>query len=321
MKTSIKLLSLLITVMLLFCSCKSSEENISTTSTTVAQTSAVSTAEASNTSTKTSTDAVREVKYNLFNEVPEFDNLPYVAINNNVPDFADSELKTVSYEKYGSLDSLGRCTVCIACIGEDIMPTEKRGAIGEVKPTGWHSDKYDNVDGRYLYNRCHLIGYQLTAENANERNLITGTRYLNVQGMLPFEDMVDDYIEETGNHVLYEVTPQFKGNELVARGVHMQAKSVEDSGKGISFNVYCYNAQPGIEINYATGDSKAVKEKDNFNDGSTKQTYIINTSSKKFHHPDCEAVDKMSPKNKKKYKGTRESLIKNGYDPCGICNP
>ena len=253
--------------------------------------------------------------------IPQFSNAAYVEINNNIPDFEESELKAKSYETYGRLDSLGRCTQCKACIGTDLMPTEERGAIGSVKPTGWHSDKYNNVDGKYLYNRCHLIGYQLTAENANERNLITGTRYLNVDGMLPFENEVADYIKETGNHVLYEVTPVFKDNELVARGVHMQAKSIEDFGFGVSFNVYCYNAQPGIEIDYLTGDSKPSKEEYTFDDGSKRVTYIINENSKKFHKPSCEAVDKMSEKNKKKYTGTRENLIKNGYEPCGLCNP
>ena len=253
--------------------------------------------------------------------IPQFQNEAYVEINGNVPDFEASQLKAKSYETYGRLDALGRCTKCISCIGTDLMPTEKRGAIGGVKPTGWHSDKYNNVDGNYLYNRCHLIGYQLTAENANERNLITGTRYLNVEGMLPFEDEVADYIKETGNHVLYEVTPVFKDAELVARGVHMQARSIEDSGEGVSFNVYCYNAQPGIEIDYATGSSKALDTTNNWDDKGQTKTYILNTSSKKFHKPSCEAADKISEKNKKKYRGTRQSLINNGYSPCGYCNP
>lgn len=253
--------------------------------------------------------------------LPEFSYEAYVEINNNIPEFEENELNTKSYETYGELDALGRCTTCKACIGLDLMPTEKRGAIGEVKPTGWHSDKYENIDGHYLYNRCHLIGYQLTAENANERNLITGTRYLNVDGMLPFENEVADYIKDTGNHVLYEVTPVFKDAELVARGVHMQAMSIEDGGRGVSFNVYCYNAQPGIEIDYQTGDNKPAKEEYTFDDGSEKLTYIVNENSKKFHKPNCEAVDKMSEKNKKKYAGTRDSLIRNGYEPCGYCKP
>ena len=181
---------------------------------------------------------------------------PYVEINQNVPYFADSELSKTSYEYYSDLDSLGRCGVCVASVGQDIMPTEKRGDIGSVKPTGWHTVKYAGVvDGNYLYNRCHLIGYQLTGENANNKNLITGTRYLNVEGMLPFENMVADYVKETGNHVMYRVTPVFDGNNLLASGALMEAKSVEDNGAGILFNVFCYNVQPGVTIDYATGDS------------------------------------------------------------------
>lgn len=198
--------------------------------------------------------------------VAAYSGKPYVEINQNVPYFADSELSTTSYEYYSDLDSLGRCGVCIASVGQDIMPTEKRGDIGSVKPTGWHTVKYAGVvDGNYLYNRCHLIGYQLTGENANNKNLITGTRYLNVEGMLPFENMVADYVKETGNHVMYRVTPVFDGNNLLVSGVLMEAKSVEDNGAGILFNVYCYNVQPGVTIDYATGDSSleekvAVKE-------------------------------------------------------------
>ena len=189
-------------------------------------------------------------------EIPPYSGSPYVVIDNNIPDFESSALTPKSYEHYGKLDSLGRCTYTIACIGKDIMPTEKRGSIGSVKPTGWQKSKYDIVDGKYLYNRCHLIAYQLTGENANERNLITGTRYMNVDGILPFEDMTGDYIRETGNHVLYEVTPIFSGNNLLADGVHMQARSIEDDGDGICFNVFVYNVQPGIEIDYATGRNK-----------------------------------------------------------------
>lgn len=196
--------------------------------------------------------------YDLSN-IPDYDGKAYVELNGNVPEFSESE-KTYSesFEEYGKLDSLGRCTYAVSCIGKDLMPTEKRGSIGSVKPSGWHISKYDFVDGKYLYNRCHLIGYQLTAENANERNLITGTRYLNVEGMLPFENDVADYIEITNNHVYYKVTPIFEGNNLVANGVQMQAYSVEDNGQGISFNVYCYNVQPGVAIDYATGDNQAV---------------------------------------------------------------
>ena len=187
--------------------------------------------------------------------MPEYSGNPYIVVNDNTPFFTEADKTTASFEKYGELDSLGRCTTAYANVGKDLMPTEKRGSIGSVKPTGWQIAKYDNVDGKYLYNRCHLIGYQLTAENANKKNLITGTRYLNVNGMLPFENMVADYIKETNNHVLYRVTPVFIGDNLVASGVLMEAESVEDNGEGILFNVYCYNVQPGIVIDYATGDS------------------------------------------------------------------
>ena len=193
-----------------------------------------------------------------FAAVPAYDGKAYVAVNDNVPFFTEEELSSASYETYGELDPLGRCTVCVASVGQDLMPAEERGNIGAVKPTGWHTVKYDFVDGKYLYNRCHLIGYQLSAENANTRNLITGTRYLNTQGMLPFENLVADYIKETGNHVLYRVTPVFSGNDLVAKGVEMEAWSVEDGGDGVCFHVYCYNVQPGVEIDYATGENWAA---------------------------------------------------------------
>ena len=186
-------------------------------------------------------------------DVPAFSGETYVVIGDNRPLFDEEDITAVSYEFYSELDDLGRCGYTMACIGKDLMPTEDRESISQVKPTGWKQKQYDFVDGKSLYNRCHLIGFQLTGENANERNLITGTRYMNVDGMLPFENMVADYIKETGNHVLYRVTPIFQGDELVARGVQMEAYSVEDSGEGICFHVYVYNNQPGVTIDYATG--------------------------------------------------------------------
>ena len=192
-----------------------------------------------------------------FSALPPYSGEPYISVCGGDPDFSEDEITSVSYEYYSELDALGRCGVCIASVGQDIMPTEKRGSIGQVKPTGWHTVKYDFVDGKYLYNRCHLIGFQLTGENANRRNLITGTRYLNVEGMLPFENMVADYVKETGNHVMYRVTPIFVGDELLARGVHIEAESVEDGGDGIMFNVFCYNVQPGVVLDYATGEGTA----------------------------------------------------------------
>lgn len=254
--------------------------------------------------------------------IPEYDDSPYIKIDDNIPDFTDEQKSlTKSYEKYGKLDSLGRCTYAISCIGKDLMPTEERGAIGSVKPTGWQIAKYDFIDGKYLYNRCHLIGYQLTGENANECNLITGTRYLNIDGMLPFENDIADYIDITNNHVLYEVTPIYKGNNLVASGVHMQAYSVEDKGDGICFNIYCYNVQPGVDIDYATGNNKISGDSSTFSSTtqSYTQTFIVNTNTKKFHKPECDSAKKMSSSNKKTYKGSRESLISNGYSPCQKC--
>lgn len=189
-------------------------------------------------------------------QIPEYTHQKYIEINNNIPYFEDSDLTTQSFEKYSELDDLGRCGVAYANIGIDMMPTEERGSIGMIKPSGWHTVKYQNVDGKYLYNRCHLIAYQLSGENANEKNLITGTRYMNVEGMLPFEDEVANYVKNTNHHVLYRVTPLFEGDNLVAKGVLMEAKSVEDDD--IEFNVFVYNIQPGIEIDYATGESQYI---------------------------------------------------------------
>lgn len=281
--------------------------------------------------------------------IPAYSGQPYVAVNNNVPFFSDADLTDVSFESYGDLDALGRCSVAYASVGTDTMPTEKRGNIGQVKPTGWHTVKYDFVDGKYLYNRCHLIGYQLTSENANEKNLITGTRYLNVQGMLPFENMTADYVKETENHVLYRVTPVFEGNNLVAAGVLMEAESVEDKGEGVEFCVFVYNAQPGVTIDYATGDSwldengtgnqqaaaketKTVVETEIQAEKQTQaentqapaketSTYILNTNSKKFHKPGCSAASQIKAANKDEFTGTRDEVIAKGYEPCKKCNP
>ncbi len=278
--------------------------------------------------------------------IPAFSGSPYVAINGNTPYFSSSEITTKSYESYSSLDSLGRCSVVIACLGRDIMPTEERGSIGQVKPTGWHTVKYDFVDGKYLYNRCHLIGFQLSGENANTRNLITGTRYLNVQGMLPFENMVADYIKETDNHVMYRVTPIFKGNELVARGVQIEAYSVEDEGDGIFFNVYCYNVQPGVEIDYATGKSTLATETTKAPETTKKpeptvqttaeqttaqptqapsvvvttKNFVLNTNSKKYHETWCRYSNEISPQNRQEYNGTADELEGWGYAPCKVCH-
>ena len=194
--------------------------------------------------------------------VPDFSGEPYISVNGNTPFFTEAEWTTTSYEYYSDLDALGRCGMTAACVGTDLMPEEDRGEIGSVKPTGWQSVKYDVIEGKYLYNRCHLIGFQLTGENANYNNLITGTRYLNIEGMLPFENMVADYVQETENHVLYRVTPIFRGEELVARGVLMEGFSVEDMGEGICFCVFAYNSQPQITIDYATGESQLIQQEE-----------------------------------------------------------
>ena len=283
-------------------------------------------------------------------EIPAYSGTPYTEVNGNQPYFTEEELTTQSFETYSELDSLGRCGMAYANVGQDLMPTEPRGEIGAVKPTGWHLVKYDNVDGKYLYNRCHLIAYMLAAENANPQNLITGTRYLNVQGMLPFETKVCDYVKNTGNHVLYRVTPIFDGDNLLADGVLMEAYSVEDAGEGISFCVFAYNVQPGIGIDYATGDNWAessgtyqstaapvtvetlapqpetdtavqITPESPAPQESQGITYVLNTNTMKFHYPTCSSVDDMKEKNKQIYTGSREEVINMGYVPCKRCNP
>lgn len=283
-------------------------------------------------------------------EIPAYSGTPYTEVNGNQPYFTEEELTTQSFETYSELDSLGRCGVAYANVGQDLMPTEPRGEIGAVKPSGWHLVKYDNVDGKYLYNRCHLIAYMLAAENANPQNLITGTRYLNVQGMLPFETKVCDYVKNTGNHVLYRVTPIFDGDNLLADGVLMEAYSVEDAGEGISFCVFAYNVQPGIGIDYATGDNWAegsgtyqstvasvaeetpvpqpetdtavqITPESSVSQESRETTYVLNTNTKKFHYPTCSSVDDMKEKNKQIYTGSRDEVINMGYVPCKRCNP
>ena len=233
------------------------------------------------------------------NNIPAYSGNDYIVLNNNIPNFSDSDLTTTSFEEYSPLDSLGRCGVAYANIGTDLMPTEERESISSVKPSGWQSIKYDIVEGKYLYNRSHLIGFQLTAENANKSNLITGTRYFNANLMLPYENMVADYIKETNNHVLYRVTPVFEGNNLVATGVQMEAKSVEDNGEGIEFNVFVYNVQPGITIDYATGASALASEEihseKSSNNSSNKKTIIRgNSKSKIYHCPGQRDYENMS---------------------------
>lgn len=266
-------------------------------------------------------------------DIPAYSGGLYTTVNGNVPFFTNDDNAPESFERYSMLDSLGRCGAAYANIGRDLMPTEERGAIGHIRPSGWHTIKYEGIDGNYLYNRCHLIAFQLAGENANERNLITGTRTFNAVGMLPFEETVGDYVRDTGNHVLYRVTPMYRGSNLVADGVLMEARSVEDDGAGVCFNVFVYNVQPGIIIDYATGESYA--DGDTPNPGSNTDNeigpstpavtpdadYVLNTNTGKFHYPYCDSIRDMAEHNKLFYSGSREDVIAMGYVPCKRCNP
>jgi DNA-entry nuclease len=290
------------------------------------------------------------VKTHAEDEIPEYSGSASIELNKNIPGFTADEITKKSYESYGELDKLGRCTTATACIGRNLMPTEERQSIGDVRPTGWKQNKYPGVvdsDPPYLYNRCHMIGFQLTGENANEKNLITGTRYMNVEGMLPYENQVAEYVKSTGKHVMYRVTPVFTGKNLLCDGVKIEAYSVEDKGKGISFNVFCYNVQPGIEINYADGSNKLapaaekVAGSNSFmitggdsGNGSVRSsagsdasgipagtTYVVNKNSGKFHYPSCDSVNDMKEKNKEYSTKTRDELINEGKSPCKRCRP
>ncbi|MCQ2547362.1 MAG: DNA/RNA non-specific endonuclease [Clostridia bacterium] len=247
-------------------------------------------------------------------EVPEFSGNPYVKINNNEPEFDEALMTEESFEDYGRLDRYGRCTTAIANISVDTEPgtNEERGDISEIHPTGWMSNQG--------WERCHLIGWQLTGENANARNLVTGTHYMNVSGMQPFENRVHWYIEDTGNHVVYQVTPVFEGKNKICSGVHMQARSVEDKGWGISFNVFCFNVSPGKEIDYMTGLVTVANQRLS-TETEYERSYVVNTNSMKFHYPTCSSVKMMSEHNKKIVTESREELIKEGYLPCGNCEP
>ena len=284
--------------------------------------------------------------------LPAYAGEPWVVLGDGRPNFGDGEgLPEAGEAVYSPLDPLGRCGPAVACLGPETMPEEPRGEIGMVKPSGWHTVKYDCVDGRYLYNRCHLIAYQLAGENDNEQNLITGTRYLNIQGMLPFENQVADYIRATGNHVLYRVTPVFSGDDLVAGGVRMEARSVEDGGEGLSFHIYAYNVQPGVTIDYATGESRLAEETEPAAQETEKEpsqaespppaeaekeppaeqemtaedtedvTYILNTRSRRFHLPECPGAADIAAHNRQTTAESREELLAQGYQPCGWCKP
>lgn len=283
-------------------------------------------------------------------DIPEYTGSPYIEIDNNRPSFSDKDLTGEPFEHYSDLDELGRCGTAFANVGPETLPQEERGPIGEVHPSGWQVANYhDLIEGNYLYNRCHLIAFSLTGENANEKNLITGTRYLNTEGMQPFELKVLDYVRASGNHVLYRVTPVFEGDNLVASGVEMEALSLEDRGAGISFHIYAYNVQPGVIIDYRTGDNKLDpdydrQERDEENyvsaEGKTGQkantesssegtseaddqegTFILNTNTHRFHSPTCDSVADMKEKNKVVSTESREKIIEEGYQPCGRCKP
>lgn len=279
-------------------------------------------------------------------EIPEYEGGAYVEINGGDPFFTKSQITDDAFESYSELDPLGRCGVAFACLGIETMPTEERGEIASVTPTGWeygdisNNNQYDFIENGYVYNRCHLIGHQLAGENDNEKNLITGTRYMNIEGMLPFENKVADYVEGTSNHVMYRVTPIFNGLDYVAQGVLMEAYSVEDNGLGICFCIFAYNVQPGVYIDYFTGLNVANgtplpdvnDENDNRNDPEYQEPsappatgevfdYVINIKSKKFHISGKSCANSINEENRENYTGTREQLIEKGYSPCKICNP
>lgn len=279
--------------------------------------SGCSTAESEPTGTNNTNDKTQLITENI----PDYTDKIYVEINGNKAEFSDEDKKrTDAFELYTDLDELGRCGAAYANICKELMPTEKRGSIGMIKPSGWQLAKYDSVDGKYLYNRSHLIGFQLAGENANEKNLITGTRYFNVVGMLPFENEVAEYVKETNNHVLYRVTLFFKDTELVARGVKIEAYSVEDSGEGVEFNVFVYNVQPDITINYQDGTSSGSGQivdgvvKDNEEHDS--EAVIGNKNTKVYHDGDCGSLPKEE--NRVHFNNENEA-IDAGYTPHSNC--
>ena len=264
------------------------------------------------------TISVSQPPYIDLDAIPVWDGEPWLIVDGNTPGFTEADLTTEAFERYSALDALGRCGSAYACVSQALLADENRGSLASVTPTGWVNREYDFIDGKYLYNRCHLLGFQLTGNDASKRNLITGTRYLNIQGMLPYENQVADHVKENGHHVLYRVTPRFREDELVCRGVQMEAYCVEcGSDDPFMFHVFCYNVQPGVLIDYETGESEFSEIGLN----SEKKTYILNTASKKFHDPKCANAESISDKNREKLKCTREELIYRGYEPCGVCKP
>lgn len=309
---------------------KDTEESTSQTEESSTQTSETEAPSTSTTEKPSNTTTVGSGKASAVDPstLPAYSGTAYTVVNGNQPNFSAAELTTTAYESYSNLDSYGRCGVALASCGKEIMPgaNEERGSISSIKPSGWVQAKYDGISGGYLWNRCHLIGWQLSAENANKQNLITGTRYMNINGMLPFENMVADYIKETGNHVAYRITPIFEGSNLVCSGVQMEAYSIEDEGDGICFNVYCYNVQPGITINYATGDSTGpssestesstqTSETTNSNSNQTssgEMVWIPKSGSKYHNNENCSNM-------KNPTQVTKEEAEDRGYEPCKKC--
>ena len=262
--------------------------------------------------------SVSQPPYIDLNAIPAWEGQPYFIIDGNTPGFTELDLTNDAFERYSALDTLGRCGSAYACVSEALLADEDRGSLASITPSGWVNRQYDFIDGKYLYNRCHLLGFQLTGNSASKRNLITGTRYLNIQGMLPFENQVADHVKDYSHHVLYRVTPLFRENDLVCRGVQMEAYCVDCGNSApFMFHVFCYNVQPGVLIDYETGESTFSEIGLN----SEKKTYVLNTSSKKFHDPDCGNAANISDKNRDKIKITREELIYRGYEPCGVCKP
>ena len=300
---------------------------LETTSTTTETTTTTTTTEITTTTTTTIKVELSAPPFSL-SDVPAYSGKPYVEVNQNKPFF--TEYPDQPFELYSPLDSLGRCGVAYANITPDIMPTTERTEISMISPSGWHTAEYGTlIEDSFLYNRCHIIGYQLAGENDNECNLITGTRYMNVEGMEPFENRVTNYVESYHGHVLYRVTPVFEGNNLLASGVLMEAYSINDNGKGIQFCVFCYNVQPQISINYADGESWTLvgteSNQAEIDRGIPVQndavSYVLNTNTHKFHYPSCPSVDDMKDKNKDYYTGSRDEVIAKGYVPCKRCNP
>ncbi|SDB36843.1 DNA-entry nuclease [Ruminococcaceae bacterium FB2012] len=279
-------------------------------------------------------DSLAEYEFSM----PEYTDADVIELNGNRPCFSGEDTFSGESTVFSELDSLGRCGTAFCLVSRQTLPTEERGPIGMVKPAGWHTVKYRCVDGKYLYNRCHLIAYELCGVNADQRNLITGTRWLNVEGMLPAEDRVRRFAEDTGISVFYRVTPRYEGSELLPRGVEIEALSAEDGGRGLSLHIFCFNVQPGIVIDYLTGGSYPLDPEDANveeypdSEGSRKDssevyippegvTYILNTNSHRFHRPGCQSVQDMKAGNRAEFYGTAEELIAVGYVPCGACRP